>query len=290
MYQAFVHSETQFREHRVLDLEVLGNVVGVDMRHYFTYLSDFPGLLALPGTYVKEWVREFYASVWIAPDHSYIHYALAGIDYRVIAQRAREVFGLNAYATRIHQLCYGNFESPRRPHDGALPPTDFVAPCFCQPFGESSSRTVGDLTRPARILDFVMRKTLLPRPGYRDGFTRIQQWLIAHLIAQRLFHLWDLIVSEIEDTVAEGFRGRRQVPYAHGITLLILCARPEPLLAHLQRELTDADTMFPHYDPRQMLRAHHDLRAPPPPPAPCGRVSPPSPRATHSSGVVLETE
>jgi len=74
---------------------------------------------------------------------------------------------------------------------------------------EGSSRTVGDLTRPARIPDFVMRKTLLPRTGYRDGFTRIQQWLIAHLIAQRPFDLWDLIVSEIEDTTAKGFRGRR---------------------------------------------------------------------------------
>jgi len=49
--------------------------------------------------------------------------------------------------------------------------------------------TVGDLTCPARILDFVMRKTLLLRPGYRDGFTRIQQWLIAHLIVQRPFDL-----------------------------------------------------------------------------------------------------
>ena len=174
MYEAFVHFETQFREHRVLDLEVLGNMVGADIRQYFTYLTGLLDLLALPGTYVEEWVREFYASVWVAPDHSYIHYALAGTDYRVIAQRAREVLGLIASATRIHQLCYGNFEPPRRPHGGGLPSVDFMAPCFRQPFGDGSSRTVGDLTRPARILDFVMRKTLLPRPGYKDGFTRIQ--------------------------------------------------------------------------------------------------------------------
>ena len=233
MYQAFVHAETQFREHRVLDLEVLGNMVGADIRQYFTYLSGFPGLLALSGTYIEEWVKEFYASVWIARDHNYIHYALAGTDYRVTAQRAREVLGLTAYATRIHELCYGNFEPPRRPHSGALPSVDFVAPCFRQPFSEGSSRTVGDLTRPAWILDFVMRKTLLPRTGYRDGFTRIQQWLIAHLVAQRPFDLWDLIVSEIEDIVVEGFRGHRQLPYAHWITLLILRARPEPLPAHI---------------------------------------------------------
>ena len=78
-----------------------------------------------------------------------------------------------------------------------------------------------------------MRKTLLPRPSYHDGFTRIQQWLIAHLIAQRPFDLWDLIVSEIEDIVAEGFRGRPQLPYANWITMLILRARADPLLAHI---------------------------------------------------------
>ena len=72
--------------------------------------------------------------------------------------------------------------------------------------------------------------------------------------------------------------------------MIILRARPVPLPAHLQRELSDSDTVFPHYDPRQMLRAHHDLRAPPPSRAPCGQVPPPSPRGTHSSGVVPETK
>ena len=136
----------------------------------------------------------------------------------------------------------------------------------------------------------MLRKTLFPRTGYRDGFTRILQWLVAHLISKTPFDLWDLIVSEIEDTISKSFSCRRQLPYAHWITLLILRARPEPLPAHLQRELTDSDPVFPHYDPRQMLRAHHDLRAPPPPRAPRGQVPPPSPRGSHSSGAVPETE
>ena len=32
MYQAYVHSQAQFREHRVIDLEILGNVVGANIR------------------------------------------------------------------------------------------------------------------------------------------------------------------------------------------------------------------------------------------------------------------
>ena len=82
MYMAYVHVQAHFREQRVLDLEVLGNDVGQDIGPYLSYLSWLAGLLALPGTYMEEWVREFYALVWIAPYHSYIHCALAGTSYR----------------------------------------------------------------------------------------------------------------------------------------------------------------------------------------------------------------
>ena len=97
-------------------------------------------------------------------------------------------------------------------------------------------------------------------------------------------------MSEIEDTVAVGFRDRCQLPYAHWNTMLILHARADPLPPLIWRELTYTVTVFPHYDPRQMLRAHVDLRAPAPPPAPHGRAPPPSPMATRSSGGVLEIE
>jgi hypothetical protein len=189
MYMAYVHSQAQFREQRVLDLEVLGNVIDQDIRPYLSYLPGLEGLLALLGTYIEEWVREFYALVWVAPNHSSIHYALASTDYRVTAERARETWGLTAYDTKIYELCYAGYKPPRHPHGGELSPVNFISPCFCQPFSKGSRCSVGGLTRPARIMDFVMRKTLLLRPGYCDGFTRIQQWLIAHLVAQREFDI-----------------------------------------------------------------------------------------------------
>jgi len=189
MYMAYVNSRAQYREQRVVDLEVLANIVGQDIRPYLAYLVGLVGLLALPGTYVEDWVREFYASVWIAPDHNYIHYALASIDYRVTAQHARETWGLTALETKIHELCYSGIEPPRCPHDGHLSPVDFVTPCYRPPFTEGSSHALTSLTRPTRILDIVMRKTLLPRLGYREGFARIQQWLVAHLVAQQEFDI-----------------------------------------------------------------------------------------------------
>jgi len=71
---------------------------------------------------------------------------------------------------------------------------------------------------------------------------------------------------------------------------LILRARADPLPPHLQRELSEIVTVFSHYDPRQMMSTHVDLRAPAPPQASRGRAPPASPRATRSSGVVPETE
>ena len=53
IHEALVRSQSQFREQRVIDLEILGNVVGADIRQYFTYLHGLLELLALPGTYCE---------------------------------------------------------------------------------------------------------------------------------------------------------------------------------------------------------------------------------------------
>jgi hypothetical protein len=95
---------------------------------------------------------------------------------------AREILRILESPIWIHEICYGETEPPRRPHGGRIPPTDLVRACFTEPFGEGLSRTPRDLTPIARIMDVVMR-TLLPRGGYHEGLTRIQLWLVHHLIS-----------------------------------------------------------------------------------------------------------
>ena len=102
-----------------------------------------------------------------------------------------------------------------------MPPTDLVRPCFTEPFGEGLSRTPRDLTPTTRLLDAIMRRTLLPRMGYREGLTQTQLWLVDYLVSQTIFDIWDVMLLEMEDTLAEGFRGHRQLPYAHWITFLL---------------------------------------------------------------------
>ena len=128
-----------------------------------------------------------------------------------------------------------------------MPPTDLVRHCFTEPFGEGSHRNPSDITPTARELEAIMRRTLHPRMGYREGLTRIQLWLINSLMQQTVFDIWDLLLSEMEDTIAEGFRGHRQLSYAHWITFLIhraVIVRSPEMLA----EYRGATTEFPAYN------------------------------------------
>jgi len=88
--------------------------------------------------------------------------------------------------------------------------------------------------------------------GYREGLTHIQLWLLNSLMQQTVFDIWDLLLSEMEDTIVEGFRGHRQLPYAHWITFLIhraVTVRPPEMLA----EYSGATIEFPAYNMTQML-------------------------------------
>ena len=55
-----------------------------------------------------------------------------------------------------------------------MPPTDLVRHCFKEPFDEGSRRNPSDLTPTARVLEAIIRRTLLPWLGYREGLTRLQ--------------------------------------------------------------------------------------------------------------------
>jgi hypothetical protein len=58
------------------------------------------------------------------------------------------------------------------------------------------------------------------------------------------------MLCEMEDTLAEGFKGHRQLPYAHWICFLIWSACA--LLAEIRAEISDTTTAFPEYDIRQL--------------------------------------
>jgi hypothetical protein len=137
-----------------------------------------------------------------------------------------------------------------------------IRPFFREPFGEGSRRTPISLTPLARVLDAIVRRTLLPRLGYREGLTRMQLWVVHHLISQTPFDIWDLMLCEMEDTLTEGFKGHWQLSYAHWICFLIRSACDLP--AEIRAEISDTTTAFPEYDIRQLWASVTREQAPGP--------------------------
>jgi hypothetical protein len=71
---AQMSAQIALRAHRLLDLPTFLLAAGADSEVHLSYL---PGLLTLLNTsdiYVEEWVRVFYASVWIDPDHQWMRF------------------------------------------------------------------------------------------------------------------------------------------------------------------------------------------------------------------------
>ena len=83
--------------------------------------------------------------------------------------------------------------------------------------------------------------------------TRLQLWLLNSLMQQTVFDIWDLLLSEMEDTIAEGFKGRQQLSYAHWVTFLMLkCVQVRtPVLVAEYRATT---TEFLAYNMAQRIR------------------------------------
>jgi hypothetical protein len=168
-----VNANVSVTAHRRIPLQSIVDLIGEDVH---TYLSIVPGLVDLvgrSGSYVLSWVREFFATAWIHPDHSMISFGFLGEQREISSARAREILRIPLQAVRLHQLFYPDVDSPRRPHGGVVPPVDDVRCLFSGDFGEGSSRGPGDMLPPVRILDGIIRRMILPHPNCRDGITRL---------------------------------------------------------------------------------------------------------------------
>jgi hypothetical protein len=68
------------------------------------------------------------------------------------------------------------------------------------------------------------------------------------------------MLCEMEDTLAEGFKGHHQLPYAYWICFLIRSACDLP--AEIQAEIFDTTTAFLEYDIRQLWASITHEQAP----------------------------
>jgi hypothetical protein len=204
---------------RVLDLAYLRRAVGTrEISQCITYLPGLEALMCRSGLYIDEWVRVFYATVWDDPSHEFIQFRFESDTHRIFASEIRQLYGFPKTPVRLHSLCYGAADPPRCPHGGTQPPASHVAAIFHPLFDEGSRWSLRDMTHLAQALEAVMRKTLLPRVGFREALTHLQQWLLGALVSHTMFDVVDFLLCEIEDRVMDGCRARCQLPYAHHLS------------------------------------------------------------------------
>jgi hypothetical protein len=173
-FRAQLSAQIALRVHRLLDLPAFLLAAGADSEARLTYLSGLLTLLTTSDRYVEEWVRVFYASVWIDPDNHWMRFRFEREDVTITASQIRQLFGFPESTTPLHSLCYGTSDPPRRPHSGVAPGTAHVAALFRPPFSDGSRRSPADFTTAANYLFELIRRTLLSRMGYREATTHIQ--------------------------------------------------------------------------------------------------------------------
>jgi hypothetical protein len=172
-FRAQLSAQIALRAHQLLDLPTFLLAAGVDSEVHLSYLPGLLTLLTTSGRYVEEWVRVFYASVWIDPDHQWMRFRFEREDVTIHASQIRQLFGFPESSTRLHSLCYGTSDPPRHPHSGVVPATAHVAALFRPPFTDGSRPSLTDFTPAAKYLYQIMRRTLLPRMGYREATIHI---------------------------------------------------------------------------------------------------------------------
>jgi hypothetical protein len=129
-FRAQLTAQIALRAHQLLDLPAFLLAVGADSEGHLTYLLGLLSLLTVSGRYIEEWVRVFYATVWIDLDHQWMQFYFEREDVTLHASQIRQLFGFLEASTRLHSLCYGTSDPPQRPHGGVAPTIAHVAALF----------------------------------------------------------------------------------------------------------------------------------------------------------------
>jgi hypothetical protein len=204
-------AQIALRVHRLLDLPAFLLAAGADSEAHLTYLPGLLTLLTTSGRYVEEWVRVFYASVWIDPDHHWMRFRFEREDVTITASQIRQLFGFPESTTRLHSLCYGTSDPPRRPHGGVAPGTAHVAALFA---------------RPSQMGHDVHRQILLQQPSIylslSDGLF-YRGWdtgRLPHISSSGSLVPWSLTLS-LTSWISLFVRSR--TPFWMGFVLVVSC-------------------------------------------------------------------
>ena len=146
---------------------------GADVREHFSHFRGLPRLLEMgQNRYIEDWVRVFYATAWIAPERRAVHFMFGGQVFGLTRAKIAGILGVDLVDVSLHERVYGDADPPRRALIGGISPShEAISRCFRQPFPATYARVPCLLTAEAYTVHMALRRTMLPRSGYPEGFT-----------------------------------------------------------------------------------------------------------------------
>jgi hypothetical protein len=160
--------------------------------------------------YVPDWVRVFYATVYVEADKLSLHFMFMGQQHWLTREGIAELLHVDLHDDLIHYLAYPDIEAPRRAHLPVLPSDDKISFLFLQPFLPGTPRTLDRLAHEVYVVHYVLRRSVLCRMGNAGSLTGVQRWLLMYVMAKRPFDIVDIMISEIEDAIMDGMEMTRQ--------------------------------------------------------------------------------
>jgi hypothetical protein len=245
-YTSYVHHGSQLSQHRMLQFTALrAAVAGEAILPFFDYQRGLVDLVTIRSRYVPDWVRVFYATVYIDADQVAIRFMFMGQHQRLTREGIVELLQVGLHNDLIHYLAYPDVEPPRRAHSPVPPSDDEISFLFQQPFLPGTPRTPERLIREAYVVHYSLRRSVLYRMGNAKSLTGVQQWLLVYVMAKCPFDLVDIMLAEIEDAIMDGMGMTRQQPFAHWISWLLSCFEAQRYV----RMLESSKFVFPTYRP-----------------------------------------
>jgi hypothetical protein len=132
------------------------------------------GRLGRRSLYVPDWVRVFYATVYVEADRLSLCFMFMGQQHQLTREGIAEFLQVDLHDDSIHYLAYLDVEALRRAHSPVLPSNDKISFLFLHPFLPGTPRTPDRQTREAYIVHYALQRSVLYRMGNAESLTGVQ--------------------------------------------------------------------------------------------------------------------
>jgi hypothetical protein len=147
---------------------------GAPILPFFDYQRELADLVTQRSRYVPNWVRVFYATMYVDVDGVAIRFMFMGQQQRHTREGTAELLQVDLHDDSIHYLVYPDVEPPLHAHSPILPSDEETSFLFQQPFLPGTPRTPDRLIREAYVVHYALRRSVLYRMGNAESLTGVQ--------------------------------------------------------------------------------------------------------------------